>query len=163
MTREVGLVRRVGTIGLELKNERDGLDGKVGFDGDVGLDELILGLDERTELDEFDVLGVMVVLNEPGLEKELDCFEEKNGLGGLDEKDGLCGLDEKVGLGGLDEKDVSGGLDEKVGLGGLYETVGLVGLDEKDGLDGLDEKACLNGLEVMVSLLDWLEDLGRSS
>ena len=48
-------------------------------------------------------------------------------------------------------------------MGGLYETVGLVGLDEKDGLDGLDEKACLNGLEVMVSLLDWLEDLGRSS
>ena len=29
MTREVGLVRRVGTIRLELKNERDGLDGKV--------------------------------------------------------------------------------------------------------------------------------------
>ena len=112
VTREVGLVERVEKIGLELKDGWDGLAGKIGLNGDMGMDG-------RKEFDQFDVLGVMVVLNEPGLEKELDGFEEMDGLGGLDEKVGLGGLDEKYGLCGLDEKDGLAGLDEKDGLGGL--------------------------------------------
>ena len=165
VTREVGLVERVEKIWLELKDGWDELDGKIGLNGDMGLDELLLGLDGRTEFDQFDVLGVMVVLNDPGLEKELDGFEEMDGLGGLDEKVGLGGLDEKYGLYGLDEKDGLAGLDEKDGLGGLNEKDGLSGLDEKDGLGGLNEKVRLGGLDGkvgMASLLDWLEDLGRS-